>query len=475
MTDSQSEKKPLLGAVNEGDDGEEEVLEGCGGTMACNPHRPLHRYLVLAIMCFLSFGSYFCYDNPAALQDTMIKALDISESTFMGFYSWYSWPNVILCFFGGFLIDRVFGVRMGAIIFSLFVTAGQVLFAAGALVNHVWLMNLGRFVFGIGGESLCVAQNTYAVKWFQGKELNMVFGLQLSFSRVGSTVNMNIMQPIYQWITGFGFKNDYTDLGVVLMIGAIMCVFSLFCALALSFFDKRADRILKRAAVTSDEQIRITDVKDFPLTFWLLSIICVGYYVAVFPFIGLGLVFFEMKWGFEPNLANNVNSLVYIISAVASPVFGFLIDRTGRNVFWVILGTVCTIGCHALLAFTFLNPYVAMSCMGLAYSILASALWPIASQIVRNSQLGTAYGIMQAIQNLGLAVIAIVAGAIVDSSGYLILEVFFLACLCVALIAAVMLYLVDASRGGKLNRSAKERRRLAALKEEEEEEKKLLD
>ncbi|XP_052702810.1 major facilitator superfamily domain-containing protein 1-like isoform X2 [Crassostrea angulata] len=470
MTDSQSEKKPLLGAVNEGDDGEEEVLEGCGGTMACNPHRPLHRYLVLAIMCFLSFGSYFCYDNPAALQDTMIKALDISESTFMGFYSWYSWPNVILCFFGGFLIDRVFGVRMGAIIFSLFVTAGQVLFAAGALVNHVWLMNLGRFVFGIGGESLCVAQNTYAVKWFQGKELNMVFGLQLSFSRVGSTVNMNIMQPIYQWITGFGFKNDYTDLGVVLMIGAIMCVFSLFCALALSFFDKRADRILKRAAVTSDEQIRITDVKDFPLTFWLLSIICVGYYVAVFPFIGLGLVFFEMKWGFEPNLANNVNSLVYIISAVASPVFGFLIDRTGRNVFWVILGTVCTIGCHALLAFTFLNPYVAMSCMGLAYSILASALWPIASQIVRNSQLGTAYGIMQAIQNLGLAVIAIVAGAIVDSSGYLILEVFFLACLCVALIAAVMLYLVDASRGGKLNRSAKERRRLAALKEEEEEE-----
>lgn len=336
-------------------------------------------------------------------------------------------------------------------------------------------MNVGRFVFGIGGESLCVAQNTYAVKWFQGKELNMVFGLQLSFSRVGSTVNMNIMQPIYQWITGFGFKNDYTDLGVVLMIGAIMCVFSLFCALALSFFDKRADRILKRAAVTSDEQIRITDVKDFPLTFWLLSIICVGYYVAVFPFIGLGLVFFEMKWGFEPSLANNVNSLVYIISAVASPVFGFLIDRTGRNIFWVILGTVCTIGCHALLAFTFLNPYVGMSCMGLAYSILASALWPIASQIVRNSQLGTAYGIMQAIQNLGLAVIAIAAGAIVDSSGYLILEVFFLACLCVALIAAVMLYLVDASRGGKLNRSAKERKRLAALKEEEEEEKKLLD
>jgi len=40
----------------------------------------------------------------------------------------YSWPNVILCFFGGFLIDRVFGVRWGAIIFSAIVTVGQVMF-----------------------------------------------------------------------------------------------------------------------------------------------------------------------------------------------------------------------------------------------------------------------------------------------------------------------------------------------------------
>jgi hypothetical protein len=56
MTESEKEKEPLLGAVNEGDEEVEEFLEGCGGTMACNPHRPLHRYLVLIIMCFLSFG-----------------------------------------------------------------------------------------------------------------------------------------------------------------------------------------------------------------------------------------------------------------------------------------------------------------------------------------------------------------------------------------------------------------------------------
>ncbi|XP_053404412.1 major facilitator superfamily domain-containing protein 1-like isoform X2 [Mercenaria mercenaria] len=462
MTETDTEKTPLIKDY----DGEDEELTGCGATLACNPRRSLHRYLILIIMCFLSFGSYFCYDNPAALQDNMTRDLKISVGKFMGFYSWYSWPNVILCFFGGFLIDRVFGVRVGAVIFSLFVTAGQIVFATGALVNKYWLMCVGRFIFGIGGESLAVAQNTYAVKWFQGRELNMVFGLQLSFSRVGSTVNMNVMQPIYKYIsrTIQGFK----CLGIALFVGGVMCFLSLICALALGYFDKRADRILKRASVTSEEVIRIRDVKDFGFKFWLLCVICVAYYVAVFPFIGLGLVFFEMKFEMDPSLANSVNSLVYIISAVASPLFGFLIDKSGRNVFWVILGTSTTIGCHALLAFTFITPFVAMSIMGLAYSVLASALWPMASMIVHQHQLGTAYGIMQAIQNLGLATISIAAGSIVDSKGYLILEVFFLAWLCIALIAAVLLYLIDAAQGGVLNRSAKLRQKERELEEANE-------
>jgi MFS family permease len=135
-------------------------------------------------MCLLSFGSYFCYDNPAALQDNFKKDLKISTATFTAFYSWYSWPNVVLCFLGGYLIDRVLGIRFGAIFFSCLVFTGQLVFGFGALWNKIWLMDAGRFIFGIGGESLAVAQNTYAVAWFFGKELNLVFGLQLSIARL---------------------------------------------------------------------------------------------------------------------------------------------------------------------------------------------------------------------------------------------------------------------------------------------------
>lgn len=75
----------------------------------------------------LCAGSYYVYDNPAALQDVMISELNINTGQFAMFYSLYSWPNVILCFIGGFLIDRVFGVRWGAIIFGCIVTVGQVM------------------------------------------------------------------------------------------------------------------------------------------------------------------------------------------------------------------------------------------------------------------------------------------------------------------------------------------------------------
>lgn len=457
----EGERRPLLHDANghvegtEGDDPSQPT--GCGATIVCDPRRGVHRYFVLIFMCFLSFGSYFCYDNPAAIPDVMQRDMNIDNTQFMLFYSLYSWPNVILCFFGGFLLDKVFGIRWGTIIFSVFVTVGQYVFAVGAFTNSYWLMCVGRFIFGIGGESLCVAQNTYAVNWFHGRALNMVFGLQLSFSRVGSTVNMNIMQHLYDALNKT--IHGHVCLGATLFIAGAFCIFSLICAFIMGFFDKRAARILKKNEATTGEVIKLRDIKDFSINLWILSVICVAYYVAIFPFIGLGKMFFKNKFELPAAEASAVNSLVYIISAAASPVFGLCIDKLGKNVFWILAGVLITIGCHALLAFTFVTPWVAMIIMGFSYSILASAMWPLVAMVVPQHQIGTAYGIMQSVQNLGLAVIPIVAGLLVDARGYLILEVLFLACLFVALIGTVALYFVDASKGGLLNLSAWERKK----------------
>lgn len=123
---------------------------------------------------------------------------------------------------------------MGTIIYMLIVLLGQLIFAAGGYFGRFWLMIVGRFIFGIGAESLAVAQNSYAVLWFKGKELNMVFGLQLSVGRFGSTVNFWIMQPLYAYVSQT--YAGYSAVGVTLFVASTTCVMSLMCTLILGMF-----------------------------------------------------------------------------------------------------------------------------------------------------------------------------------------------------------------------------------------------
>lgn len=163
---------------------------------------------------------------------------------------------------------------------------GQLIVSFGGLLDAYWMMIVGRFIFGIGAESLAVAQNNYAVRWFKGKELNMVFGLQLSFARVGSTVNFIVMEPVYKYVNQW--YKGHVCIGVVLLLASTTCLMSFVCALLLGWMDKRAERILQRNENTSGDIAQLSDVKTFKISFWMVSVICVAYYVAIFPFIALG-------------------------------------------------------------------------------------------------------------------------------------------------------------------------------------------
>lgn len=119
----------------------------CESTDACcHPAGRCYRYAGLVFMCFLVFGNYFVYDNPAALADPLETVMGLSARSYSLLYSVYTWPNVFLSFFGGYVIDRFLGIRWGSILFATFVAFGQILFGLGALVNHFWLMVLGRLV-----------------------------------------------------------------------------------------------------------------------------------------------------------------------------------------------------------------------------------------------------------------------------------------------------------------------------------------
>jgi MFS family permease len=113
-----------------------------------DPRRRSYRYCALVLISLLTFGPYYCFSMPAALQIQFQRDLEINAAQFSIFNSLSSWPNIVLCFFSGALIDRFLGIRMGAFIFSIVLLLGQIMFAFGAYYKVLWIMYIGRFLFG---------------------------------------------------------------------------------------------------------------------------------------------------------------------------------------------------------------------------------------------------------------------------------------------------------------------------------------
>jgi MFS family permease len=106
-------------------------------------------------------------------------------------YSVYSMPNIILPFFGGLLV-MYFGIRTMYFVFGVFLMLGQFIFALGGSYNSIYIMLLGRIIFGFGGESLNITQNAMICKWFLKSEIALPLGMTISISRLGSVLNDNV-------------------------------------------------------------------------------------------------------------------------------------------------------------------------------------------------------------------------------------------------------------------------------------------
>lgn len=93
------------------------------------------------------------------------------------------------------------------------------------------MMLVGRVIFGMGGECMCVAQSAIVSTWFKGSELAFAYGINLSVSRLGSVLNSSIVPSIYA----------SKGLGPALMVGFAVCVYSLINAFGLVWLDKKAE------------------------------------------------------------------------------------------------------------------------------------------------------------------------------------------------------------------------------------------
>ena len=116
------------------------------------------------------------------------------------------------------------------------------------------------------------------------------------------------------------------------------------------------------------------------------------------------------------DVATNMIGLVFFASAVVSPLLGFLLDTIGKTITCLLFALSASGLCHLVLTFAFRGNisleiiwyYLVMVMMGMAYSLVTIAIWPIASIAFKipDKMLCTAYGLMQASLNLGTAVIS---------------------------------------------------------------------
>ena len=130
-----------------------------------------------------------------------------------------------------------------------------------------------------------------------------------------------------------------------------------------------------------------------------------------------------------------------------SPVFGLIVDRTGYKTICIILAALVALAAHSTMLFTFVNAFVPVITLALSLSIIATALWPMVSDLVPLNKLGSAYGLMQGIQNLGLAVTSGLSGYLVENYGYMALEMFFIVLCIIGLVASFFLYVIDKAKG----------------------------
>ena len=316
----------------------------------CDPHKSAHAYVIVLLLCVAYLSLIFCIGNPAPLESSIVNVMQVDITQYELLFAVYSWPNAIVPLLGGLLIDKLIGLRVGFILFITVACIGQFLVALAAYINRFWLMVVGRLVFGGGGKMATVCIDIFAAVLFKKNKLSFVFGLIYSSGRIGSVFNILFSGKLYNLLKTF-IVNDNARLGSVFLLGFGLLIFSAAVGLVAVILDYRREKATGRKR-EKQNGFKLKDIKDFSLPFWLFLFGSSGFYMIIFPFIGIAQVFFNQKFSYQLEIANIVNGLVFIVPIIALPPLGLLFDWTGYKLFWGLGGVVLAILGHGFLAFT---------------------------------------------------------------------------------------------------------------------------
>ncbi len=433
---------------------------------------PFARWTALILIALMMFFAYMFVDVMSPLK-SLIEGARGWDSGVFGTYAAAEYILNVCGFLiiAGIILDKM-GVRFTGILSASLMVTGAVIKYVGisdwfqatafcgwldswwtAMPGSAKMAAFGFMIFGCGCEMAGTTVSKAIAKWFKGKEMALAMGLEMAIARLGVFAVMWLSPAI----------SEMFDSSVVAPVAFCTCLLlvGLVNFIVFSVMDTRLDRQLVAAGEATEEkspedEFHIRDLgKIFSSKmFWLVALLCVLYYSAIFPFQRYAPNFLEVTLDVDSATAAQLFSCFPILAMCLTPLLGIFLDHKGKGASMLMAGAIIMIVCH--LSFAFLLPVfpykwfavLLIVVLGVSFSLVPAALWPSVPKIIDEKILGSAYCLIFWVQNIGLCLVPLLIGVVLNSTGgYLVPMVIFSSFGVLAFIFSLLLKIEDRRKG----------------------------
>ena len=405
------------------------------------------RWTALVLLASAMFFAYIFVDVLSPLQGLLQTQRGWDPDAYGHFAGSEPFLNVFVFFliFAGIILDKM-GVRFTAVLSGVVMVLGAAinwyavtdLFDASSAktfmdntlnLPQAWwnvtpwydgmpasakLSAIGFMIFGCGAEMAGITVSRGIVKWFTGHEMALAMGIEMAIARIGVAVVM-LGSPVLASINPISVSRPVAASLLLVCIGLI-------CFISYGFMDKKLDA--QGAEEEKDDPFKVSDIgKILSLRmFWVVALLCVLYYSAIFPFQKYAINMLQWNLHFTAEQAGQVFFMFPLGAAAVTPFLGNFLDRKGKGASMLILGAVLMIVCHLIFAFvvpttqSVIITLAAIIVLGISFSLVPAALWPSVPKLIDGKLLGSAYALIFWIQNIGLYAFPMIIGSVLKAS-----------------------------------------------------------
>ncbi len=385
------------------------------------------RWVVLIIVSFTMFCGYFITDVMAPLMELLQEEFHWTSTEYGVFNMAYGWLNVglFMLIFSGMILDKL-GARITGVLSCalMIIGCGLKYYAVSqtfegeilGLKTQVFLASTGFAIFALGIESTGITVTKVIARWFNGYEMALAMGVQVAVARLGTALAMSATIPL---------KNYFNSLSAPILLGLGALCIGLISYLVFCLMDKKLEASIPDTE-KKDEAFRFKDIRSIITNkgFWLIATLCVLFYSAVFPFLKFATSLMINKYNVAQDLAGHIPALLPFGTILLTPLFGNIYDRKGKGATIMIIGSIILVAVHTMFSLPLLNEWwfaaFLMILLGISFSLVPSAMWPSVPKIIPENKLGTAYALIFWVQNIGLSLVPLLIGWVLDKYGTII-------------------------------------------------------